>query len=304
MGSRSITAITIGLFLILIAVYFGSDSYNIIQNACQTIGLSENFYVKSALNFIQPNEAGQKTPDTGSALKKKAKNTQLLLTPEELKLYDGGPNSKGLYLALLGEVFDVEKGAQHYKPGGGYAFFTGKDATRAYITGDFSESGLIEDVSDLDSGSLASLQDWLSFYKEEYKHVGKVIGKYYGKNGQPTKELLLVREKMNAVTENKWMEKMNNENFPPCNSEWSKEKGSKVWCTKKSGGVDREWIGVPRELVIQGKDPRCVCVKNYGPPSSDPDSSQHKDNGDLDHPQLREYAGCQPTSNTCSVSHP
>lgn len=48
-----------------------------------------------------------------------------LLTADELSLYDGGENSKGLYLAILGQVFDVEKGRKHYGPDGGYHFFTG-----------------------------------------------------------------------------------------------------------------------------------------------------------------------------------
>lgn len=48
-----------------------------------------------------------------------------MLTEDELSLYNGGENSKGLYLAILGQVFDVEKGRKHYGPGGGYHFFTG-----------------------------------------------------------------------------------------------------------------------------------------------------------------------------------
>lgn len=48
-----------------------------------------------------------------------------MLTEDELTLYNGEPNSKGLYLAILGQVFDVERGRKHYGPGGGYHFFTG-----------------------------------------------------------------------------------------------------------------------------------------------------------------------------------
>ncbi|GFU12452.1 neuferricin [Nephila pilipes] len=304
MGSSAITAITIGLCLVLVAVYFASDSYRVMQNVIITTGLSENSYVKSALNFLKPDEKDQGSSVARDDLNKPKKSQQLLLSPEELKSYDGGPDSKGLYLAILGEIFDVEKGAQHYRPGGGYSFFVGRDAARAYITGDFSETGLIDDVSDLDSASLASLEDWLSFYKEEYKPVGKVVGKYYDFNGQPTELLLSIREKMNVGKGNKWAEDKNKEIFPPCNSEWSKERGSKVWCSKKSGGIDREWVGVPRELHIQGKDPRCVCVKNYGPPSTDPNSNQHNNNGDLDYPLLKEYPNCPPASESCTVSHP
>ena len=38
-----------------------------------------------------------------------------------------------------------------------------------------------------------------------------------------------------------WKEKQLKENevFPPCNSEWNKDKGGRVWCTTKSGGIAR-----------------------------------------------------------------
>lgn len=48
-----------------------------------------------------------------------------LLSQEELSLYTGTERSKGLYLAILGQVFDVEKGRKHYGPDGGYRFFAG-----------------------------------------------------------------------------------------------------------------------------------------------------------------------------------
>jgi hypothetical protein len=41
--------------------------------------------------------------------------------------------------------------------------------------------------------------------------------------------------------------------FPPCNTEWSSAKGLNVWCTNKSGGIDRDWVGVPRRYFKPGK---------------------------------------------------
>lgn len=58
--------------------------------------------------------------------KKKKKTKEILLTTAELKEYDGTVEGKGLYLALLGQIFDVKKGRQHYGPGGGYEFFSGQ----------------------------------------------------------------------------------------------------------------------------------------------------------------------------------
>ncbi len=48
-----------------------------------------------------------------------------LLSRRELSLYDGEEGSKGLYLAILGQVFDVHKGHRHYGPGGAYHVMAG-----------------------------------------------------------------------------------------------------------------------------------------------------------------------------------
>lgn len=48
-----------------------------------------------------------------------------LLSRRELSLYSGEEGSRGLYLALLGQVFDVHKGHKHYGPGGAYHFMAG-----------------------------------------------------------------------------------------------------------------------------------------------------------------------------------
>ena len=49
-----------------------------------------------------------------------------LYTKEELAEYHGGDGSPGLYLAILGRVYDVEKGRKHYAEGKGYGFFRGE----------------------------------------------------------------------------------------------------------------------------------------------------------------------------------
>lgn len=49
-----------------------------------------------------------------------------LFTKDELSKYDGDENSLGLYLSIMGTVYDVQKGVKHYGVGGGYHFFAGK----------------------------------------------------------------------------------------------------------------------------------------------------------------------------------
>ena len=84
-----------------------------------------------------------------------------IFTREELKKYDGSEGSPGIYLAMLGQVFDVSKAPQFYGPEGGYGFFAGRDASRAFVTGDFDEEGLIDDVAGLSSSDYIGLDEWI-----------------------------------------------------------------------------------------------------------------------------------------------
>lgn len=98
------------------------------------------------------------------------------LTPAELAKYDGTDPSKPIYLAILGEVFDVTKGASFYaKPDGGYAFFSGVDASRAYATGCF-QTHLTHDIRGLTEKQVKSIRDWADFYRNSNKYfkVGTV----------------------------------------------------------------------------------------------------------------------------------
>ncbi|XP_040857507.1 neuferricin [Ochotona curzoniae] len=225
-----------------------------------------------------------------------------LFLPEELARYRGGPEDPGLYLALLGRVYDVSSGRRHYEPGAHYRGFAGRDASRAFVTGDYSEAGLVDDVSDLSLSEMLTLQHWLSFYEKKYTFVGKVIGRFYGEDGLPTPELTHVEAMITKGLEASKQERKEKQQFPPCNAEWSAAKGSRFWCSQNSGGVSRDWIGVPRKLYKPGaKEPHCVCVRPTGPPSEQtPSDPTHRNHGDLDHPGLQEYPGCPPLATTCS----
>uniref|UniRef100_A0A452HAK4 Cytochrome b5 heme-binding domain-containing protein n=1 Tax=Gopherus agassizii TaxID=38772 RepID=A0A452HAK4_9SAUR len=80
---------------------------------------------------------------------------------------------------------------------------------------------------------ILTIQNWLSFYSENYIFVGKLVGRFYDENGAPTKAL----EQAKAVIEEALkFKQQNNEKkqFPPCNSEWSSTSGSRFWCTVKN----------------------------------------------------------------------
>ncbi|KAI1173197.1 putative heme binding protein [Nemania sp. FL0916] len=63
----------------------------------------------------------------------------LYLTPTELAAYGGQDESKPLYLAINGTIFDVSSNRRTYGPEGSYRYFAGTDAARSYVTGCFAE---------------------------------------------------------------------------------------------------------------------------------------------------------------------
>uniref|UniRef100_A0A183CD85 Cytochrome b5 heme-binding domain-containing protein n=1 Tax=Globodera pallida TaxID=36090 RepID=A0A183CD85_GLOPA len=223
-----------------------------------------------------------------------------IFTSDRLALHDGSDSSKPIYLAILGQVFDVDKGRKHYGMGGGYHFFAGKDATRTFVSGDFSSSGDCSDASELSESELLSVQDWITFYEREYRLVGLLDGAYYDRRGRPTEKLRQVHKRMEKAKQWKADQLREQSVFPPCNSEWKKGVGGRVWCTSKSGGMARDWVGVPRKLFNPGfKEHKCVCVKNFGPSLRSPDVDTGR--GDLDHPSLVGYEECAPDSNSCRI---
>ncbi|EHA26870.1 hypothetical protein CBS63078_4734 [Aspergillus niger] len=63
----------------------------------------------------------------------------LILTPTELSLYNGTDPTLPIYLSINGTIYDVSANPLVYGAGGHYNFFTGRDATRAFVTGCFKE---------------------------------------------------------------------------------------------------------------------------------------------------------------------
>ncbi|KAH7139035.1 cytochrome b5-like heme/steroid binding domain-containing protein [Dendryphion nanum] len=102
-------------------------------------------------------------------------------TPPELFPYNG-LNDMPVYLAVRGRVFDVTAGRNFYGPGGPYANFAGRDASRGLASGSFDEDMLTKDLdgpldtlSDLDEEQLEALRGWEERFSEKYLVVGKLV---------------------------------------------------------------------------------------------------------------------------------
>ncbi|PWN23175.1 cytochrome b5 [Microstroma glucosiphilum] len=100
---------------------------------------------------------------------------QRVFTPAELAMYDGTEPSRPIYLAVMGNVYDVTKGSSTYKPGGSYSFFAGKDASRAYTTGCF-KTHLTHDLRGLSEDQVEQVRGWDTFFANNPKYfkVGTV----------------------------------------------------------------------------------------------------------------------------------
>ncbi|KAK1783055.1 cytochrome b5-like heme/steroid binding domain-containing protein [Copromyces sp. CBS 386.78] len=102
-------------------------------------------------------------------------------TPRTLLPYNG-QNDMPVYLAVRGRVFDVTSGRNFYGPGGPYANFAGRDASRGLAHGSFDEDMLTKDLdgpldtlSDLTKDQLEALQGWEERFDEKYLVVGKLV---------------------------------------------------------------------------------------------------------------------------------
>ncbi|WZZ00316.1 hypothetical protein YC2023_072644 [Brassica napus] len=74
----------------------------------------------------------------------------------------------------LGEITEEELKQVFYGPGGPYALFAGKDASRALAKMSFEENDLTGDVSGLGPFELDALQDWEYKFMSKYVKVGTI----------------------------------------------------------------------------------------------------------------------------------
>ncbi|XP_021739255.1 probable steroid-binding protein 3 [Chenopodium quinoa] len=97
------------------------------------------------------------------------------VTEEQLKEYDGSDPKKPLLMAIKGNIYDVSKGRIFYGPGGSYAMFAGRDATRALALMSFDPQDLTGNMDGLSESELDVLQDWELKFIEKYPKVGVLV---------------------------------------------------------------------------------------------------------------------------------
>lgn len=96
-----------------------------------------------------------------------------------------------IWLSILGRVYDVTSGGpSYYGPKGSYNFYSGRDASPCFHTGQNNEEGASAPLETWeDDKHLMSVYDWSLFYEKHdvYTFMGVLINsKYYNENGEET----------------------------------------------------------------------------------------------------------------------
>lgn len=98
------------------------------------------------------------------------------VTSGQLRAYDGSDPNKPLLMAIKGQIYDVSRGRMFYGPGGPYAMFAGRDATRALALMSFDANDLTGETDGLSEAEMEVLQDWEAKFMEKYPKVGELVG--------------------------------------------------------------------------------------------------------------------------------
>lgn len=187
-----------------------------------------------------------------------------IYTPKQLSKFTGRRGGRVL-VAVLGSVFDVTSGRQHYGPGGAYSVFAGRDATRSFVTGKFDQD-LDDNIADFTPEQFAEVVRWREFYTTHasYRFVGRVTGRFYDTDGDQTP--LLIRAELQAELHRKEEERKKgkqsgkDEGAPKevqCDFSWSKANGKWVHCAE--GMYPRRVLADDDGEGAPSKAERCVC---------------------------------------------
>lgn len=129
--------------------------------------------------FVSPDAsasgAKNRSPPPPEPLAVPAEPVQMgVVTLEELKPFDGSDPKKPLLMAIKGNIYDVSRSRMFYGPGGPYALFAGRDASRALALMSFDPNDLTGNLEGLSSSELEVLQDWEYKFMEKYVKVGQL----------------------------------------------------------------------------------------------------------------------------------
>lgn len=192
-----------------------------------------------------------------------------------------------VWLSVAGEVYDVTRGSRFYVGNGTYAMcFTGRDASRAFATGDFTDEGCVDDVEGLSYDEWASIRRWADTMREKYVFIGRLAGSaFYDENGAPTELKERFDRGVAAVAVEKAKDRERRRMYPDCASKSAEDGYVVYWCNPTSDGSERYPRNETRSRVDGSTTSRCACF---------PDMSVGEGRLSFD--------GCQPTATQCELN--
>ena len=102
-------------------------------------------------------------------------------TPRTLLPFNGAADGP-IYVAVRGHVYDVTPGRQFYGPGGPYANFAGRDASRGLACQSFDAEmltadldGPLDTLADLGAPERDALAGWEETFRAKYLRVGRLV---------------------------------------------------------------------------------------------------------------------------------
>lgn len=116
----TLTVSIIPVFIIIKDLNTTLQLTNLISSSLSKINLDllQSILSSGLVTYFSSSEEVERDVDTGS-------HVQSTFTKEVLKTFTG-MNNKPIYLAILGNIFDVSKAKKYYGPGENYNVFTGK----------------------------------------------------------------------------------------------------------------------------------------------------------------------------------
>ncbi|GMY19991.1 membrane steroid-binding protein 2-like [Fagus crenata] len=97
------------------------------------------------------------------------------VTEQQLRAYNGSDPNKPILMAIRGQIYDVSSSRNFYGPGGPYAMFAGREASRALALLSFKPQDINGNLEGLDEPELGILQDWEDKFVEKYVKVGQLV---------------------------------------------------------------------------------------------------------------------------------
>jgi len=202
---------------------------------------------------------------------------------------------RSLQCLTRAQVFDVTRGARHYGPGGGYAGFAGRDGTRAFVSGVFTEDGLIEEVAGLSDVDAAGLLTWRDFYHKDYTFLGLLAGgAFYDERGRGLPPLAALAEGAARAAAAREAAEAAARAAPACSAAWSAAQGGEVWCDE-AGYAPRRAVAAPVAALGETQPSvRCACVR----------LAEQDAVAIAAAATMETYPGCEANSQRCRTSPP